>query len=120
MPDALAAAFADRIPRAPTLDWSGTWSTAGNERDPATAAQTDSFDLVIVGGCGHVGLSLALSFAGTGCQAGIYDIDDAAVDPRARHLSATFASGQPAASWTPTRSVPEYRPRAGRYRSGTA
>src|SRR2546426_10504677 len=64
-------------PRRPTLDWSRTLSTAANERRPATAALTDSFDLVIVGGCGHVGLPLALSFAGTGCQVGIYDIDEA-------------------------------------------
>src|SRR5437879_10679132 len=32
-------------------------------------------DLVIVGGCGHVGLPLALSFADVGCRVGIYDID---------------------------------------------
>jgi UDP-N-acetyl-D-mannosaminuronic acid dehydrogenase len=32
-------------------------------------------DLVIVGGCGHVGLPLALAFAESGCRVGIYDID---------------------------------------------
>jgi UDP-N-acetyl-D-mannosaminuronic acid dehydrogenase len=32
-------------------------------------------DLVIVGGCGHVGLPLALSFAATGLRVGIYDVD---------------------------------------------
>ena len=32
-------------------------------------------DLVVVGGCGHVGLPLALSFADAGCSVGIYDID---------------------------------------------
>jgi UDP-N-acetyl-D-mannosaminuronic acid dehydrogenase len=32
-------------------------------------------DLVIVGGGGHVGLPLALSFAEAGCRVGIYDID---------------------------------------------
>jgi UDP-N-acetyl-D-mannosaminuronic acid dehydrogenase len=32
-------------------------------------------DLVVVGGCGHVGLPLALSFAATGLDVGIYDID---------------------------------------------
>ena len=33
------------------------------------------FDLVIVGGAGHVGLPLALSFAEVGCRVGVYDID---------------------------------------------
>lgn len=32
-------------------------------------------DLVIVGGCGHVGLPLALSFAQAGRRVGIYDVD---------------------------------------------
>jgi UDP-N-acetyl-D-mannosaminuronic acid dehydrogenase len=35
----------------------------------------DDLDLVIVGGCGHVGLPLALSFADVGCRVGIYDVD---------------------------------------------
>jgi UDP-N-acetyl-D-mannosaminuronic acid dehydrogenase len=33
-------------------------------------------DLVIVGGCGHVGLPLALSLADAGCRVGINDIDE--------------------------------------------
>ena len=37
-------------------------------------------DLVIVGGCGHVGLPLALTFADAGCRVGIYDIDQEKVD----------------------------------------
>jgi UDP-N-acetyl-D-mannosaminuronic acid dehydrogenase len=37
-------------------------------------------DLVIVGGCGHVGLPLALSFAEAGCQVGIHDIDAAKME----------------------------------------
>jgi UDP-N-acetyl-D-mannosaminuronic acid dehydrogenase len=32
-------------------------------------------DLVIVGGAGHVGLPLALSFAYSGCRVGVYDVD---------------------------------------------
>lgn len=32
-------------------------------------------DLVIVGGCGHVGLPLALAFARVGCRVGVYDTD---------------------------------------------
>jgi UDP-N-acetyl-D-mannosaminuronic acid dehydrogenase len=37
-------------------------------------------DVVVVGGCGHVGLPLALAFADRGLQVGAYDIDPAAVD----------------------------------------
>jgi UDP-N-acetyl-D-mannosaminuronic acid dehydrogenase len=33
-------------------------------------------DLVVVGGCGHVGLPLAMSFADVGARVGIYDTDD--------------------------------------------
>jgi UDP-N-acetyl-D-mannosaminuronic acid dehydrogenase len=39
----------------------------------------DSLDLVIVGGCGHVGLPLALSLADCGYKVGIDDIDAAKV-----------------------------------------
>jgi UDP-N-acetyl-D-mannosaminuronic acid dehydrogenase len=37
-------------------------------------------DLVIVGGCGHVGLPLALAFTRVGCRVGIYDTDQAKLD----------------------------------------
>jgi UDP-N-acetyl-D-mannosaminuronic acid dehydrogenase len=37
-------------------------------------------DLVIVGGCGHVGLPLALSFAAAGMRVGIYDVDVAKME----------------------------------------
>jgi len=36
---------------------------------------TRDLDLVVVGGCGHVGLPLALCFAEAGATVGIYDID---------------------------------------------
>jgi len=36
-------------------------------------------DVCVVGGCGHVGLPLALTFADTGMRVGIYDIDEDAV-----------------------------------------
>ncbi|HKC20372.1 MAG TPA: nucleotide sugar dehydrogenase [Candidatus Dormibacteraeota bacterium] len=36
----------------------------------------NDLDLVIVGGCGHVGLPLALSLADAGCHVGINDIDE--------------------------------------------
>jgi UDP-N-acetyl-D-mannosaminuronic acid dehydrogenase len=37
-------------------------------------------DVVVVGGCGHVGLPLALAFADRGANVGIYDIGQASVD----------------------------------------
>ena len=37
-------------------------------------------DVVIIGGCGHVGLPLALAFADRGANVGIYDISQASVD----------------------------------------
>jgi UDP-N-acetyl-D-mannosaminuronic acid dehydrogenase len=37
-------------------------------------------DVVVVGGCGHVGLPLAIGFASRGLSVGIYDINQAAVD----------------------------------------
>jgi UDP-N-acetyl-D-mannosaminuronic acid dehydrogenase len=36
-------------------------------------------DLVIIGGCGHVGLPLALAFTERGARVGIYDVSEAAV-----------------------------------------
>jgi UDP-N-acetyl-D-mannosaminuronic acid dehydrogenase len=44
--------------------------------------QTASFDLdvVVVGGCGHVGLPLAIALASRGRSVGIYDINQSAVD----------------------------------------
>jgi UDP-N-acetyl-D-mannosaminuronic acid dehydrogenase len=40
----------------------------------------DQLDLVVVGGCGHVGLPLALSFAESGYRVGIEDIDASKVE----------------------------------------
>ena len=40
----------------------------------------DELDLVIVGGCGHVGLPLALSLADCGYRVGINDIDQAKIE----------------------------------------
>jgi UDP-N-acetyl-D-mannosaminuronic acid dehydrogenase len=36
-------------------------------------------DVAVVGGCGHVGLPLAMAFADRGLRVGVYDIDPAAV-----------------------------------------
>jgi UDP-N-acetyl-D-mannosaminuronic acid dehydrogenase len=41
---------------------------------------TFDLDAVVVGGCGHVGLPLAIAFASRGLKVGIYDINQAAVD----------------------------------------
>jgi UDP-N-acetyl-D-mannosaminuronic acid dehydrogenase len=59
-------------------------------------------DLVVVGGCGHVGLPLALSFADAGLSVGIYDIDAEAV----RQVSAGIMPfGEPGASEVLSRTI---------------
>src|SRR5690349_8138346 len=45
----------------------------------AWRAVSTPVDVVVVGGCGHVGLPLALVFADRGLDVTLYDIDDAAV-----------------------------------------
>jgi UDP-N-acetyl-D-mannosaminuronic acid dehydrogenase len=47
----------------------------------ATAPGGDKFglDVVVIGGCGHVGLPLAIAFAARGARVGIYDVSEAAV-----------------------------------------
>jgi UDP-N-acetyl-D-mannosaminuronic acid dehydrogenase len=42
-------------------------------------SQQFDLDVVVVGGCGHVGLPLAIGFASRGLDVGIYDINDDAV-----------------------------------------
>ena len=37
-------------------------------------------DVVLIGGCGHVGLPLAIAFADRGARVGIYDVSQAAVE----------------------------------------
>jgi UDP-N-acetyl-D-mannosaminuronic acid dehydrogenase len=36
-------------------------------------------DVVVIGGCGHVGLPLAIAFAGRGAEVAVYDVNPAAV-----------------------------------------
>ncbi len=43
-------------------------------------AAMEPLDIVIVGGCGHVGLPLALSFADAGYRVGVDDIDTAKIE----------------------------------------
>ncbi|RLV49681.1 nucleotide sugar dehydrogenase [Nocardioides mangrovicus] len=44
-----------------------------------TSGPEHELDVVVVGGCGHVGLPLAIAFADRGRRVGIYDINDHAV-----------------------------------------
>ena len=44
------------------------------------AGSASSRDVVVIGGCGHVGLPLALAFADRGARVGIYDVSETAVD----------------------------------------
>lgn len=39
-----------------------------------------SYDVCVVGGCGHVGLPLALAFAQAGLRVAVYDVDDRAIE----------------------------------------
>ena len=47
----------------------------------ATTPGVDQFGLEVdvIGGCGHVGLPLAIAFASRGARVGIYDVSEAAV-----------------------------------------
>ena len=40
---------------------------------------TRQFDVCVVGGCGHVGLPLALTFAKAGSKVAIYDINESSI-----------------------------------------
>jgi UDP-N-acetyl-D-mannosaminuronic acid dehydrogenase len=48
--------------------------------DGAVLAVPSTLDMVVVGGCGHVGLPLALMFASVGCRVGIFDPDVATME----------------------------------------
>jgi UDP-N-acetyl-D-mannosaminuronic acid dehydrogenase len=50
-------------------------STVALQRDPSFER-----DVVVIGGCGHVGLPLAIAFAGRGAQTAVYDVNPAAVE----------------------------------------
>lgn len=52
-------------------------------------------DVVVVGGCGHVGLPLAIAFANRGLRVGIYDVSEKAV---ATVNSATLPFDEPGAA----------------------
>src|SRR6201995_871478 len=46
---------------------------------PPASSREFECDLVVIGGCGHVGLPLAIAFADRGAQVAIYDVSEAAV-----------------------------------------
>ena len=46
---------------------------------PAASSEFER-DVVVIGGCGHVGLPLAIAFADRGAQVGIYDVSETAVE----------------------------------------
>jgi UDP-N-acetyl-D-mannosaminuronic acid dehydrogenase len=68
-------------------------------------------DMVIIGGCGHVGLPLAIAFADRGARVGIYDVSEAAV--------ATVNAGQLSFSEPGAADVLERVVAAGRLRATT-
>ncbi len=45
----------------------------------ATPKRNFALDAVVIGGCGHVGLPLAIALANRGARVGIYDVSEAAV-----------------------------------------
>ncbi len=45
-----------------------------------SASSEFTYDVVVVGGCGHVGLPLAIAFASRGLNVAIHDIDADAVE----------------------------------------
>src|SRR5258708_6642019 len=51
-----------------------------HQPDPSTSSEGRyEYDVCVVGGCGHVGLPLALTFADHGLKVAIYDINEASV-----------------------------------------
>ena len=58
----------------------------GNRLIPARPASSGTemaefrYEICVVGGCGHVGLPLAITFAGCGVPVSVYDINDRAVE----------------------------------------
>lgn len=71
-----------------------------------------ALDVVVVGGCGHVGFPLGLAFASRGLKVGLYDINQASVDrinagelpfdePGAADVLARLAPGQLVATTDP-------------------
>jgi UDP-N-acetyl-D-mannosaminuronic acid dehydrogenase len=77
----------------------------------AGAPGGDEFDrdVVVIGGCGHVGLPLAIAFADRGARVGIYDVSETAVN---MVNSGQLPFDEPGAAETLRRVVAEERLRA--------
>jgi UDP-N-acetyl-D-mannosaminuronic acid dehydrogenase len=81
--------------------------------DTRDAGARHTRDVVVVGGCGHVGLPLAIAFADRGLDVGIYDLNEEAVklvesgqlpfqeDGAAEALERVLAAGRLSASTDP-------------------
>ena len=50
------------------------------QRASASTPRTDRLDVTVVGGAGHVGLPLSLTFAAAGMRVGIFDIAQDTLD----------------------------------------
>lgn len=57
---------------------------ASRKKTETSATRDGPVDMVVVGGAGHVGLPLAVTFADKGLDVVVYDIDSAALDTIAR------------------------------------
>src|SRR5215467_5560641 len=54
-------------------------ASKGESMAGSPAGERFDRDVVVVGGCGHVGLPLAIAFADRGARVGIYDVSERAV-----------------------------------------
>jgi UDP-N-acetyl-D-mannosaminuronic acid dehydrogenase len=70
-------------------------STGGGPVAEASRPAPFARDVVVIGGCGHVGLPLAIAFASRGLLVGIFDISESAV---ARVNSAKMPFAEPGAT----------------------
>ena len=76
----MAKAFAHPLPFAPDMADSSTTSAAAPGVAGATTEGRFTHDVVVVGGCGHVGLPLGICLADSGLNVALYDLSAAAVD----------------------------------------
>jgi UDP-N-acetyl-D-mannosaminuronic acid dehydrogenase len=68
-------------PRGPWLENTlPVYSAPPARKDRPVTEGGFELDAVVIGGCGHVGLPLAIALASRGAQVGIYDVSQAAVD----------------------------------------
>src|SRR5690349_11260518 len=73
-----------KVRRQGVMGGTGRWPLEACRDQPEVRAVTNMLDqgdrdVVVIGGCGHVGLPLALAFADRGAKVGIYDVSESAV-----------------------------------------